>query len=142
MQPPASTASRSSTLIALARSRRRFAASGFTARSRHPRLCRGRVAALVEIQIVEHRQDRQALESALGDALREEVGADVAPAPFHHETIPDLVLFVGVRAAPLFGPGEDLLVRRIPVEHARLQVVVFDSQEIEAAAVETDAEIL
>src|SRR5438105_13887413 len=99
------TATSSSTLIALASSRRRFTASGFTARSGQPRLRRGRIAAFVEIEIIEHRQDGPAFETALGDALREDGGAGVAPAALHHETAPDLALFVRTHATALFRPG-------------------------------------
>lgn len=101
------------------------------------------IAAFVEIDVVEHREDRSGFEGALLDPAREGFGAEVAPAAFHHETVPDLALFIGVRAAVLLGPRERGFGGRGMGgigEDEGGEGVVADAKKREAAVIEAIAE--
>src|ERR1019366_81356 len=101
-----------------------------------PRLLGDGIAAFVKINVVEHRHDGFCLEAALGDALAEAPTGLVAPAALHHETIPNVALLVGARAAALVAPREELLVVNAAVQHARLQFGETHPQKSTAARVE------
>src|SRR5258706_15649876 len=59
-----------------------------------PSLRTYRVTAFIEIEVIEHGHDRPVLQAAFPDPPRENFRAGVAPAALHHETVPNLALFV------------------------------------------------
>src|ERR1019366_2743196 len=94
------------------------------------------IAALVEVDVVEHRHDRLALEPPLPDPVGEPRRHPVAEAALHHEGIPQFAVLIRPAPAALLGPGQKLLVGILPCQCALPQFIIVDPQEAAAAAVE------
>src|SRR4051812_29267100 len=92
-------------------------------------------AAFVEIDKFKHRLNSAGRQAEFGEAFVQALGAGVAPAPFHHERIPDFDVFLGGAAAVHEGPVEEFFIST-SWESFLFQSGVVDLQKPAAACIE------
>ena len=93
------------------------------------------IAAFIVLDVVDHRLHHFALETAVDDPLRQNMGALISPAELGDETVPHVTLFVSARCAMLMSPVDKFFIGTA-FERALLQTCVADAEKPAAAAVQ------